>query len=85
MLRCLFLIASTITLSLAVAGCDVSQERADAGYKDGFAVGYNTACQIRATLIEGDFKNPDYAGGYARGQTDGIIDCNKERSAKRIK
>ena len=34
---------------------DDSDERLDAGYSDGYAVGYNTECKIRAILIEGDF------------------------------
>ena len=36
---------------------DDGDERLDAGYSDGYAVGDNTECKIRATLIEGDFDN----------------------------
>lgn len=61
-----------------------ADERADVGYTDGYAVGYNTACQIRATLIEGDFKNEDYSRAYANGQTDGISACNADRAAGRV-
>jgi len=60
----------------ALFGCDDSDERYNVGYSDGYAVGYNTACQIRATLVEGDYGNADYARGFAYGQTDGIIACN---------
>jgi len=39
-----------------LSGCiEDSDERFDVGYDDGYAVGYNTECKIRATLIEGDF------------------------------
>lgn len=74
--------ACWIAVCVLVAGCDNADERYDAGYNDGYAVGYNTACEIRATLIEGDFENSDYARGYASGQTDGTIACNRNRSAK---
>jgi hypothetical protein len=59
------------------------EERYDVGYDDGYAVGYNTACQIRATLIEGDFDNADYARGYSQGTTDGVMACNADRAAGR--
>ena len=66
-------------LFISVAGCSDSEERYDAGYNDGYAVGYNTACKIRATLVEGAFDNADYARGYSLGQTDGIIACNRSK------
>jgi hypothetical protein len=66
---------------LLLSSCADSEERYDVGYDDGYAVGYNTACRIRATLIEGDFDNTDYARGYAEGQSAGIVACNKDRQA----
>lgn len=42
-------------MSVALTGCADREERADVGYDDGYAVGYNTACQILKTLVEGDF------------------------------
>jgi hypothetical protein len=57
-----------------------SEGRYNAGYDDGYASGYNTACQIRATLIEGDFEDADYARGFSRGQSDGIVQCNRDRT-----
>jgi len=69
----------TVISSLVLLGCDDSEERYNAGYSDGYAVGYNTACQIRATLVEGEYSNADYARGFAQGQTDGIIACNADR------
>ena len=65
----------------ALVGCADPDERTDVGYSDGYAVGYNTACEIRATLIDGDFENKHYAAAYASGQTDGIIACNADRAA----
>lgn len=77
------LVTAVIAL-LLLASCDDADERYNAGYSDGYAVGYNTACQIRATLVEGDFDNDDYARGYAKGQTAGTIACNADRKAGRV-
>lgn len=70
-------------LSIALSSCGEigknADERYDVGYSDGYAVGYNTACEIRATLIEGDWKDEDYSRGYAAGHTDGVIACNDDR------
>lgn len=64
-----------------LSGCSDPKERYDAGYSDGYAVGYNTACEIRATLVEGAFGNADYARGYSNGQTNGIVACNNDKKA----
>lgn len=72
--------APLILAFIALSGCgSQSEERYDLGYSDGYAVGYNTACEIRATLIEGDWKNEHYSRGYADGQTAGTIACNEDR------
>ena len=70
-----------IPLIGALSGCveDNSDERLDAGYSDGYAVGYNTECEIRATLIEGDFDNADYSRGYYAGLTDGAAACRRDK------
>lgn len=67
-----------------LAGCSKAEERADVGYDDGYAVGYNTACEIRATLVNGDFENKHYAAAYARGQSDGIVACQADRKAGKV-
>lgn len=67
--------------ALVLAGCEDSDAAYDRGYSDGYAVGYNTACEIRATLIEGDWSNSNYSRGYADGQTAGTIACNADREA----
>jgi hypothetical protein len=72
-----------VVCGIVLVGCKDAEERYDVGYSDGYAVGYNTACQIRVTLIEGDFDNVDYARGYARGQTAGIMACNDDKAAGR--
>ncbi len=71
----LLLFSSTMT------GCANSEASYDSGYSDGYAVGYNTACQIRATMIEGDWDSAEYSRGYADGQTAGTIACNNERTS----
>lgn len=59
-----------------LSGCfEDSDERFDAGYSDGYAVGYNTECKIRATLIEGDFDSEHYSRGYNSGLYDGAAAC----------
>lgn len=69
------------TACFNLAACSNAEERTDVGYDDGYAVGYNTACEIRATLIDGDFANEHYAAAYARGQSDGIVACQADRKA----
>ena len=66
---------------VALAGCksENSDERLDGGYSDGYALGYNTECKIRATLIEDDFDNADYSRGYYAGLTDGAAACRKHK------
>ena len=49
-----------IILSFALLSCADPDERLDVGYSDGYAVGFNTTCIIRATLVEGDWKNKDW-------------------------
>lgn len=66
------LICACLLLTACLADAD---ERFDAGYNDGYAVGYNTECKIRATMVEGDFDNKHYARGYATGELDGINAC----------
>lgn len=50
-------------------------ERFDTGYSDGYARGYNTTCEIRATLVEGDWENQHYKSGYIQGHSAGAADC----------
>ena len=65
---------------LLLVGCGESADRAyDRGYDDGYASGYNTACQLRSTLIAGDFDNKNYARGFSSGNQQGIIDCNRSK------
>ena len=61
-------------LALILSGCD-STDWTDVGYSDGYAVGYNTTCNIRATLIEGKWDNSDYSEAYYAGYEDGEKDC----------
>ena len=72
------------SLALLTAACGESSEQKydqafDRGYSDGYAVGYNTTCEIRATLIEGDWDSAGYSAGYAAGNTDGTMACDRDR------
>lgn len=66
-------------LLAAVAACDNSEGRYDTGYDDGYAAGYNTTCEIRATLVEGDWGDKDYSAGYREGYAAGSLACQKDR------
>jgi hypothetical protein len=68
---------------LALGGCAEPQDSESAGYRDGYAAGYNEACAMRETPIERDFDNADYARGYANGRADGIAACELDRRAGR--
>lgn len=66
---------------LFLCGCGPSADsRYDAGYDDGFAAGYNTTCEIRATMIAGDWDDKNYSKGYGDGYEDGAIECKNKRS-----
>ena len=64
----------SIFFCVTIAGCE-SERDADVGYDDGYAVGYNSTCKIRATLIEGDWDNKRYAEAYRGGYADGSAQC----------
>ena len=70
-LRTLFLAAA-----LASTGCEDRAAEYDSGYSDGYAVGHNTACQIRKTLIKGNWSSEAYSKGYAAGTIAGVNACN---------
>jgi hypothetical protein len=78
-------VLAMLGLSVGLGGCANSDGSYDSGYSDGYAVGYNTACEIRATLVEGDWGNADYSRGYADGQSAGTIACNSDRRSGTIK
>jgi hypothetical protein len=67
-----------LAIVFGLAACRPEEDRRDEGYNDGFAVGYNTACQRRAGPLEGDWDNASYSEGYADGVTDGILACLAE-------
>lgn len=80
MARLRLVVLSAPLSAFALAACGgVDEDAYDSGYSDGYAVGYNTTCEIRATIIEGDWSNEDYSRGYADGQTDGTIACNADK------
>ncbi len=76
MMRLIFFV---VVVLITVTSCDQFKDKSDVGYSDGYAVGYNTTCQIRVTLIEGDWDNQSYAKGYNRGYIDGANACRASR------
>lgn len=70
----------TAMLTTFLLGCmEDEDERFDVGYSDGYAVGYNTECKIRATLIEGDWDSDHYTRGYNTGLRDGSKACRADQ------
>ena len=70
------ILVMSVTLVLAACG---AEDKFDTGYSDGYASGYNTTCEIRSTLIEGDFGNPSYKQGYDAGYKKGTQDCRGQK------
>jgi hypothetical protein len=66
------------TIILMTVGCE-QRSRYDAGYSDGYAAGYNTECQIRATLVAGEWDNVEYSRGYREGESAGREACRLAR------
>ena len=71
-------VIAAVLFTLLSASAD-PDERYDAGYSDGYAVGFNTTCEIRATLIEGDWDNKDCSRGNAVGNDAGSIACLRSK------
>lgn len=68
-----------LLLAALIQGCGPSaDEKYDVGYDDGYAAGYNTTCDIRATMVEGDFENEEYSTGYKDGYADGERECRQK-------
>ncbi len=64
------------TIGLFGCGSASSEKTYDVGHSDGYAVGYNTTCKIRATLIYGHWDSAEYSEGYAAGMSAGTIACH---------
>jgi len=68
------LILTSLTITLVGCGDDI--DWCDRGASDGYAVGYNKACNIqRSSLIYGEWENKLYAQCYAQGIEDGKQAC----------
>lgn len=52
------------------------------GYDDGYAVGYNTTCNLKQVATSGHFLIPTYSSAFAEGVIAGIISCNDFRNRK---
>ena len=72
----------TLCCSCLLASCGDSSrvtDWSDVGYDDGYAVGYNTTCKIRATLAEREWDNEKYMEAYNYGYADGAADCRNSK------
>ena len=75
MLRAVTQATALLIVAVSMVSCSNSDKNYRSGYNDGSAVGYNSACDIRRTLIYGDFNNNDYADGVV----DGIANCLRDK------
>ena len=62
-------------MSLLLISCGNDEKTYDSGYNDGFAEGYNTQCQIRATIVYGHWDSAEYSKRYNAGRNDGAQAC----------
>jgi len=62
-------------ISFVIISCSNDEKTFDAGYNDGYAEGYNTTCEIRATMVYGHWDSKDYSKGYNVGRIDGSQQC----------
>ncbi|MDX2370704.1 MAG: hypothetical protein QNK36_20265 [Colwellia sp.] len=74
----ILILAVIIFVGYKIFSPDV-EERYDVGFSDGYAVGYNTECKIRTTMIEGDWDSEGYSSGYNDGKKEGITDCRNKK------
>lgn len=81
----LFVVYAVVVAVMLLVGCQGSGDQHGIGYRDGYAVGYNTACEIRATAVNGTWDDKEYSRGYAEGMPDGVADCNADRKAGTVK
>jgi hypothetical protein len=78
--------AYILPLVLLLTSCGESYIDAySRGYGDGYASGYNTTCNIRSTLIAGDFDKKGYKDGYDDGRRVGSSDCLTDRANGRVR
>lgn len=77
------ILSRTLTCTIVafvLTACDKKSKLGyDEGRSDGYAVGYNTTCQIRTTLIAGEWDNEEYSRGYRDGYAVGALDCTNSR------
>ena len=69
-----------VLAAMLLAACGESADsRYHSGYDDGYAVGYNTTCQVRRTnFVKGDWDDENYSRGYRDGYADGAKECKEE-------
>ena len=74
--RTLIFILPLLVSCSAAEGYDSGYDR---GYSDGYATGYNTTCEIRATMISGDWDTKGYKPGYDTGYEAGSKQCKVDQ------
>lgn len=73
-------------LGVLLTSCGESYDDAySRGYGDGYATGYNSTCNIRTTLIAGDFDKRGYQDGYNKGRSVGSSDCRTDRANNNVR
>lgn len=73
------IVACLLSTASILAGCwESADARFDTGHSDGYAAGYNTTCEIRATMIEGAWDDEDYSRGYSVGYSAGSAACLRD-------
>ena len=59
---------------MGLAGCWPEDDRRGAGYSDGYADGYNHACNISGPDVEVDWTDTAYSRGFVEGSSEGVAD-----------
>ena len=71
-------VAVAVLAAISLTGFGTKPKTFDQGYGDGYAVGYNTTCKVRATHFYGDWDSRAYQNGYASGLRAGVRACFRD-------
>lgn len=67
---------------LALTACGEDPEEAfNAGYKDGYTMGFAEQCMPRITETDPDYDSAEYMRGFRTGHTVGANACVREKRA----
>jgi len=79
------LILPLLLIPLLLISCGNEEKTYESGYNDGFAEGYNTQCQIRATIVYGHWDSAEYSKGYNAGRNDGAQSCIVDKKNNNVR